>query len=183
MAAQADIQKLNDSYYETEGENKAACVEKLAMLHKIALKKEKDETAFRHEAAQACGGCFIGHLFWKALADFYENEENRTVLFELIEAFINSDFEADDLLHIKPLLAIYFSKEKVFEVDRVNNRLVKNAHPEVQDFFTKIESFGEVNPSALKAYQTKFAMLKDQYPDFELFELPIPELEERLGAS
>jgi hypothetical protein len=82
---------------------------------------------------------------------------------------------------MKPLIVVYFAKEKPFEVDKLRAKLLTGAHPSVKTYFDTLAAFIENNKVAVQTYRDKFALVRDRRPDFELFSQPLTRLEEELG--
>ncbi|MFN8922269.1 MAG: hypothetical protein ACK5XP_05025, partial [Sphingobacteriia bacterium] len=117
MSFEKEIAKIEKDYQAGEGTDKAAVVEAFSQLHK----KTKDAAAqvdFALGVAPACGGIYIPHVFWSVLALFWEDEQYRSSLHKLIRTFAESDFEEEEKALMKPLLVVYFVREREFEVSR-----------------------------------------------------------------
>jgi hypothetical protein len=182
MSMEKEIEKLHKAYEAAEGDNREETIAALASLHATADKGDaKVRQAFYTAASQACGGCYVPYLFWTALARFYETPDTRTELADLLHAFVAGDFEAQDLQLMKPLIVVYFAKEKPFEVDKLRAKLLTGAHPSVKTYFDTLAAFIENNKVAVQTYRDKFALVRDRRPDFELFSQPLTRLEEELG--
>jgi hypothetical protein len=181
MAIASQLEQLSQQYYEQEGENREEILEQLQALHQEAMRSQADLDAFKQQAPYECGGAYIPFLFWVELAQFLQGQaESRNYLQQLIQAFADSDFEEADQALLKPFLVIYFKNEKQFEIDRVESRIIRHAHPTVGQFLKKAIEFVDNNRSATKTYEEKFKLLMPYFPNFELFQLSLPELEEQL---
>jgi uncharacterized protein with NRDE domain len=77
---------------------------------------------------------------------------------------------------------IYFKHEKQFEVRKFMAQAVEKSHPKVKSYFRLLFNFIENNPTAARAYEQKFHLLKSYYPNFNLFELSLQELQEKLAG-
>ncbi|MBX3101217.1 MAG: hypothetical protein KF690_01775 [Bacteroidetes bacterium] len=181
MSFEKDIEKLNKAYESAEGENREETVAALAKLHATTEKDNAQRQAFYALAAQACGGCYIPYLFWTALSRFYDAPESRDSIYDLLQAFATGDFEEADQQLMKPLIVIYFAKEKEFEVDKVRARLLVGVHPSVKAYFDGLVSFLQNNKVAVQTYRDKFALLRKGMPDFARFSMPLSKLEEQLA--
>ena len=173
------LDAINAAYYESE--DKEAAIEALQALHVPLLRKPDELRPFVHQAARVAGGTYLPYLFWIELVKFMDGKGDSELLYDLVLAFTESDFDEEDLHKIKPLLVVYFAKERVFQIDRIKAQIVEKSHPSVRDFFYDLYKFVETNHVSTQTYHTKLVMLKKYFPDFERFELPIPQLEEELG--
>ncbi|MDX2284101.1 MAG: hypothetical protein NW241_08055 [Bacteroidia bacterium] len=174
------LEALEDLFYGEWEEDRAQLIPHLLELHMGAASEEDTLNRFLVQTAGRFGGAYIPYLFWDKLSFFYNNPLERIYLHELIRVFINSDFGDEEQKMMKPLLVVYFAKEKTFEIDKIQTMLLDAAHPVVKDYFHKLFSFVEKNQRATEMYCEKFELLKDFQPDFELFSLPVTQLRERL---
>ena len=181
MSKAINWEKLEEKFYGELEENKEAIIKELEEPLEAAMTAGGDTYRdFANDAKDKLGGLLIPHLFWAELKIFVEEPEHRPHIFEMIQAFTVSNFEEEEMKKIKPLLITYFSIEKEFEINKIQNLIVDKAHPGVQDYFGKLISFVKKNQSSVKMYIEKFDMLKDKSPDFELLRLPVIKLKERL---
>jgi hypothetical protein len=181
MSLAKTLEALEERYYDELEENRDAVIEELAPLHEAALKKGIEEfRKFSAEAVQICGGVYIPYVMWVELGQFIVHQNNRTQLFALIEAFVNSGFEEEERKKMKSLLITYFAIEREFEVNKILTLIVDKAHPAVQEFFRKVQNFVAKNKTSVDMYIEKFQMLKDNYPNFDHMSLPLIKLKEQL---
>ncbi len=174
------LDAIEAQYAETEDVD--AAIEALATLHRTLLDDPELLETFRLNALTACNGHYLPHLLWVALGQFDTDAEvQRKKIFEVCQALADSDFDERLQGAIKPLMVVYFSKEKEFEIDRVHSRVVDGAHPKVKEWFDKAISFVQRNSHAAQAYVHKFNLLKDRFPDFDRFNMPVARLEEELA--
>lgn len=184
MAYADQLEKLTDAFYEAEGENREEMIAQLQQLHQEALSAgEETYAVFRTEAAKAIGGAYLPHLVWVELAKLVNGSPDRPALLALFNAFSDSDFEEPTQFEMKPLVTTYFALESDFEVGRFRALVRAKAHPTVQEWYDKHLNFQETAPAAVSAYRQKFFLLKDRFPDFELYGLPVQELEEQLNDA
>ena len=165
-----------------ESEDVDAAIEALAGLHRSLLDDPELLETFRLNALSAASGHYLPHLLWVALAQFdAEAEAQRKKIFDICQALADSDFDERLQAAIKPLMVVYFSKEKEFEIDRVHSRVVDGAHPKVKEWFDKAIAFVQKNSHSAQAYVHKFNLLKARFPDFDRFNMPVARLEEELA--
>lgn len=175
-----ELEKLEDHYYGEWEEDTTQLIQGLTEHH-IQLTDNRDGfNRFLVQTAERFGGAYIPYLFWHKLADFLETPEERIYIQELIRVFIESNFEDDEQRKLKPLLVVYFAKEKDFEVDKVRTKYIDGAHPQVREYFNKLLTFVDRNQKATNMYIEKFEMLREVFPDFDLMNLPITQLKEKL---
>lgn len=178
-----ELQKLEDQFYGDWEESREALVKAISPVHKEAKKDADLFNRFLVQTADRFGGTYIPYLFWAKLADFLQDEEQRTYLQDLMGKFADSNFEEEEQHELKPLLVVYFAKEKVFEINKIRALIIDKAHPEVKDYFLKLLNFTEKNQKATDMYCEKFDLLKGIHPDFELLGLPITQLRDRLQEA
>ncbi len=175
-----ELEQLEDKFFGEWEEERMPLVQALTDLH---IQTQDDRDAFNRfliQAAERFGGVYIPYLFWQKLSEFIDTSEERAYLQELIKVFIESNFEDEEQRKLKPLLVVYFAKEKDFEVDKIRTQYIESAHPQVREYFHKLLRFVETNKKATNMYIEKFEMLRDAFPDFELLNLPITQLKEKL---
>lgn len=181
MSLAQTLAQLEERYYDELEEDRDVVISELAVLHQEALKKGIAEfRQFAAEAMQVCGGIYIPYIMWVELAQFIGDQGNREQMFGIIEAFVNSGFEEEEKKKMKSLIITYFAIEREFEVNKILTLVVDKAHPAVQDFFRKAQTFVAKNKTSVDMYIEKFQMLKNGYPDFELLALPLIKLKEQL---
>ena len=117
---------------------------------------------------------------WVELAQFTADHGNREQMFAIVEAFVNSGFEEEERKKMKSLLITYIAIEREFEVNKIFTLIVDKSHPSVQEFFRKVQTFVAKNKTSVDMYLEKFHMLKHNYPDFDLFALPLIKLKEQM---
>jgi hypothetical protein len=175
------LENINAEYYEGEEINKAQLLENIKKIHLSLLRSPKELAEFIDFAAANVGSIYLPYLFWIELSKFMDNRYNPELMYQMIEAFSNSDFEKEECNKMKPLLVVYFALEKEFYTDRIKSYIIDKAHKTVQDYFHNIFKFVAHNKNAVEALIKKIQMLKKYYPSFELLELPVQELEEKLS--
>ncbi|MCI4666810.1 MAG: hypothetical protein MRZ79_01520 [Bacteroidia bacterium] len=179
----AELEKLEDLFYGEWEENKEPLIAKLKEIHSVVGEDKDQFNRFLVQTAERFGGTYIPYLFWDKLSYFFDTPEERIYLQELLRAFSISDFEDVEQKLMKPLLVTYFSKEKDFELNKLKAKVIEKAHPEVKEYFVKLMNFVEKNAKATGMYAEKFDMLKAYHPDFELLNLPITQLREKLKGN
>jgi len=175
-----ELEQLEDQFFGEWEEERTPLVQALTDLHIQTLDDRDSFNRFLVQTAERFGGVYIPYLFWQKLADFIETPEERAYLQELIKVFIESNFEDEEQRKLKPLLVVYFAQEKDFEVDKIRAQYIDPAHPQVREYFNKLLRFVDSNKKATNMYIEKFEMLRDAFPDFELLNLPITQLKEKL---
>ena len=152
-------------------------LDELMEAHQSVFDNEEQLLEFTETVLYICGGLFIPYIFWIELQGFLSDaEQHRPRLHNILRIFTESNFEEKDRSRMKPLLIIYFSNEKEFEVDKVRALIIDKAHPKVKDYFNKILIFVDKNRDTVQTYRRKLEMLKDYYPDFALLNEPIAKL-------
>jgi hypothetical protein len=177
---QADLQRIESEYFAAD-EDKAAAIAAMDDLHHGVWNDAQAATAFRRATLTVCGGAYIPSAFWPELATFAKDQSNRDFLFAAIQALVDSDFDDEMLARIKPFLVVYFAAEKQFELDKLKAFIIDKAHPRVREYFDKMTQFVTKNPASVQTYQRKFGLLKNHFPDFELFGQPVARLEEQVA--
>jgi hypothetical protein len=181
MSLAKTLAELEERYYDELEEDRDAVINELAPLHEAALKKGIAEfRKFSAEAMGICGGVYIPYIMWVELGQFMDKQDNRTQLFAIMEAFVNSGFEEEERKKMKSLLITYVAIEREFEVNKIITLIVEKAHPAVQEFFKKVQNFVAKNKTSVDMYIEKFGMLKDSYPNFDLLALPLIKLKDHL---
>ncbi|MFK7971507.1 MAG: hypothetical protein AB8F95_14145 [Bacteroidia bacterium] len=173
------LDKIEDQFYGEWEEDRGQLAAALKPLHEEAEADAETRTAFILRAMNRFGGAFIPYLFWKSLSRFVSDDaEERPFIQEIIKSFADSNFEAEEQQKMKALLVTYFSREKDFELNKVESLHISKKHPEVQEYFTHLRTFTERNASSTEMYQEKFSLVKDIYPDFAVLAQPITQLRE-----
>lgn len=175
-----ELDRLEELYYGEWEEDKEKLIPELEQLHLEAGAAEDSFNRFLVEVADRFGGAYIPYLFWDKLTYFDESPAERVYLQELIRIFINSNFEEEEQKKLKPLLVVYFSKEKPFELDKIRYQLLDKAYPPVQEYFNKLLDFVQKNQKATEMYCEKFDLLRNFQPNFDLLGLPVTQLRDRL---
>jgi len=177
------INEIDKIYSEAEDEKRPEVIESLSNMH-IALLRSKDEfQEFLVHAAGACGGIYIPYLFWTELVKFLDSPTNSDNLFYLIKCFASSSFEEEDQNKMRPLLCVYFTKERVFNVDKIKSQIIDKSHPEVRYYLRLIINFVGDKPKAIDAFTEKLTLLKRFFPNFDMFNLAVYQLKEQLNKS
>ncbi len=175
---------LEEKYYNETEEDRNEVIEVLTEMHETSISEGLDVfRAFSNEAMSSCGGVYIPYLLWTELSYFIEDEDQRENIFNLIQAFVDSDFEEQEKKKMKTLLIPYMALEKEFEINKINSLIIEKSHPDVQEYFRKIRNFVEKNKTSVDMYVEKFDMLKDYAPNFELMRLPVTRLKEQLEGA
>lgn len=181
MSLAKTLAQLEERYYDELEEDRDAVVAELAVMHQEALSKGIAEfRKFSAEAMEVCGGVYIPYIMWVELSQFIGDNSNRQHLFGIIEAFVNSGFEEEEKKKMKSLIITYFAIEREFEVNKILTLIVEKAHPAVQEFFKKAQTFVAKNKTSVDMYIEKFQMLKSGFPNFELLSLPLIKLKEQI---
>jgi hypothetical protein len=176
----AALQKIEDTYFAND-ENAEAAIASLTELHKKVLADPAALALFNEKAALTCGGLYLPYLFWPVLHNFFADETQRTALGKLFHLFGESNFDEETQKLMKPLVVVYFMKEKEFELDRLKTFVLQKLHPGVQEYFAKLMEFVVKNRNSADAYLRKFTLLGGEFPDFERFAQPVSKLEEELA--
>ena len=176
----AELDQLEDKFYGEWEEEKTPLLKEMTELHSKAGEDEDLFNRFLMQSSERFGGSYIPYLFWDKLSYYYESPDERAYLHELLKVFANSNFDAEEQKKMKPLLVTYFAKEKDFEINKLRAKVIDKAHPTVKEYFLKLLSFVEKNQKATSMYCEKFELLKDIHPDFDLLNLPITQLKEKL---
>lgn len=177
------LQKLEDKFYGEWEEDRDVLVSELSKLHKEASADPDTFSKFLVHSADMFGGIYLPYLFWEKLSQFMKAEEQRTYLQDLMIKFSNSNFEEVEQSRMKPLLVVYFAKEKEFEINKIRAKVIDKAHPEVKEYYHRLLSFTEKNQKATNMYCEKFELLSEIHPNFELMALPITQLKEKLQEA
>lgn len=175
------LQDIEDQYY-AQDEEKTAAHQQLMELHRQLFGTPEEED-FIADAQHICGGVYLPELFWRRLAQFMAESgtAQRQSVHELFQSLVDSDFDENLLLRFKPLATVYMASEKQFEIDRLEAQVFADTHPQVKEYFTKLSQFGTKNPHVVEAYRRKFSLVREEFPDFGRFDLPVNQLEEELG--
>jgi hypothetical protein len=175
------LNELEDKYYGEFEESREAIIAELEPIHRETLSKGLDAfREFEEEVIHRFGGAYLPYVFWVELSQFMDKPETRKQLADILECFVNSDFDEEDTRRMKSLLIIYLALEKEFEVDKIEGTIIAKSHPKVIEFFGKVKGFVEKNKASVDMYLEKFRMLRNHYPDFDLLRLPLIRLKEQL---
>ena len=184
MSLAKTLEKLEDRYYGELEQQRDEVIAELMPLHTAALEKGMaDFRKFAEEVKDVCGGIYVPYIMWVELANYMGDNESRDHIYALVGTFANSGFEEPELKKMKSLLITYFALEREFEVNKIMTLIVEKAHPEVQEYFRKVQNFVAKNRTSVDMYIEKFQMLKDRNPDFELMRKPVIKLKEQLGVE
>ncbi|WNJ15968.1 hypothetical protein [Pontibacter sp. G13] len=175
-----ELEQLEDKYYGEWEEEKQPLIDALLKLHAQVGTDENLFNRFLVQCSDRFGGAYVPYLFWDKLAYFLQSPEERAYLQQLLKSFVESNFDEDEQKKMKPLLVCYFATEKKFEVDKVRALVIDKSHPTVQDYFHKLISFVEKNQKSTEMYVEKFRLLKEIHPDFNLLNLPITQLRDKM---
>lgn len=179
MSLEKTLEKLEDRYYNELEEDRDAIIEEFAELHNTALSKGIEAfREFSDAAKNVCGGVYLPYIMWVELAEFIDAPSNRERIYDLIQTFVDSDFEEEERTKMKSLLITYFAIEREFEVNKVMTLVVEKAHPSVQEYFKKVQNFVSKNKTSVDMYIEKFNMLKAYAPNFEMLRMPVSKLKE-----
>jgi hypothetical protein len=176
------IEQIENDYF-AQDENQQLALERLHALHFELWDRQDAEglLEFRAEAALIGGGIYLPYLFWPELHAFLTTDgANRLRIYDMIQALATSDFDEHVQTLLKPLLVVYFSKEKAFELDKLRTFILAQAHASVKEYFDKLFAFVTQNKASVSTYQAKFALVSARFPDFELFAQPLQRLQEQL---
>ncbi|MDW8159663.1 MAG: hypothetical protein RML72_12420 [Bacteroidia bacterium] len=175
------LEDANTEYYRSDEINKPQLLENIKKIHLSLLRNPEELGEFIEFTMQNIGSIYLPYLFWIEVAKLLDKRHNPELIYQMIEAFCNSDFEEEERNKMKPLLIIYFAMENEFHIDRIKSFIIQKSHKTVQDYFSLIFKFVHHNKRAVEVLIKKMQMLKKYYPSFELLELPVQELEEKLG--
>ncbi len=175
-----ELEQLEDNFYGEWEEDKTQLIAGMETIHRSVWEDRESLNRFVVQSAERFGGSYIPHLFWNKLSDFLDTPEERAYLQELIRAFCESNFDEEEQKKLKPLLVVYFAKEKEFEIGKVKTLYLDKAHPEVKEYYMRLLNFTQKNQKATGMYIEKFDLLKGLFPDFHLLGLPITQLREKL---
>lgn len=177
-----ELEQIEDKYYGEWNEDKATLISEMMALHKREWADTDRFNRFLVQASDRFGGAYIPYLFWAKLSTFVGDEpDDRFYIQQLIQSFVDSNFDEEEQRIMKPLVVTYLSQEKEFELNKVWTKIIDNAHPSVKEFFQKLLSFTQKNQKSTEMYTEKFMMLKDMHPNFDLLGLPITQLREQVG--
>ncbi len=182
MGLKERLDELEDKYFGEFEENRESVLPELQQLYGDTIRagqEQRDE--FEDEVWERMGGVFLPYLFWYELSTFDPEKSERKGIQRILRAFANSSFEDEEKKKFKPLLITYFAMEKEFEVDRLKTKVIDHTHKTVQEWFVGLMNFREKNRTSADMYIEKFSLLKSYIPDFELFNLPVTKLKERLA--
>jgi len=182
MSIVSELEKLEDKFFGEWEEDKKPLIDALKEIHR---REGEDGDAFNRflvQVAPMFGGAYIPYLFWDKLSFFQENPDERLYIQQLLKNFVDSDFEEEEQVLMKALIVVYFYQEKDFETNKIKSLVIDKAHPSVREYFHKLLSFVEKNQKATEMYNEKFILLKNIFPNFDMMNLPITQLREKLKA-
>lgn len=177
----ARLEAIDAAYYNQDEEDAAPAIEALDELHREAWGDEAAARKFRLAALQVAGGAYLPNILWAELAAFARGADNRDMIVTVLRAVGDSNFDESMLNKLKPLLVVYLSREKQFEIDKLWSFVVEKSYPRVKEFFDKALQFVTKNVHSVATYQRKFDMLRDSFPDFERYSHPLTRLEEEMA--
>ena len=183
MSLEELLEQVEEKYYGEWEEKRAPVVEVLIPIQTEALSEGTEEFhKFSDKVMDTCGGIYTPYLMWVELSNFIDDPENRDRIHIIIQAFVDSGFELEESKKMKSLLITYFAQEKEFEVNKVKALIVEKSHPDVQEYFRKIQNFVAKNKTSVDMYINKFNMIRKFTPDFDLIRMPVIKLKEHLAA-
>lgn len=183
MSLEELLEQLEEKFYGDWEEEREPVIEVLLPIQNEALASGMESfREFSGMVMDTCGGIYIPYLMWVELAHFFDNPEDRERIHGIIQAFVNSGFEVEEKKKMKSLLITYFATEREFEVNKVQALIVEKAHPDVQEYFRKVQNFVAKNKTSVDMYTEKFQMIKHFAPDFNLLRMPVIKLKEHLAA-
>ncbi len=183
MSLKETLDQLDELYYDEEA-SREQVIEVLSEWHEQSLSEGLEEfRSFSDQARGHCGGVYIPFLLWTELSNFLDSPDDRSHIFSLVKAFVDSDFEDVEKKRMKALLITYYAMEREFELSKVQNLIVEKSHPTVQEFFRKVRNFVNKNKTSVEMYIEKFKMLHEYAPSFDLLRMPISKLKEHLKAA
>lgn len=177
----ARLETIDAAYYNQDEEDAAPAIEALDELHREVWGQADEARKFRLAALRVAGGAYLPNIFWAELAAHMRNEGNREMIVEIMQAVADSNFDEAMLNNLKPLLVVYLSREKQFELDKLWSFVIEKTYPRVKEYFDKLLLFVTKNQHSVATYQRKFDMLRDSFPDFERYSHPLTRLEEELA--
>ncbi|MCS7163292.1 MAG: hypothetical protein NZ958_08240 [Bacteroidia bacterium] len=167
-----------------QGSPPEALLSELEALHESILEEPEARRLFEKEALQIADGIYLPHLFWMYLAAFLQDKEAyRPAIEYLLQVFVRQPSNPLVEKRMRPLLCIYFSEEAPFYKDRFLEYARRYGYPEKQRFLEKVLEFIPRNPSTVSIFRRKFALIGEYFPNFELFALPIQQIEAELKSS
>lgn len=176
------LDEIDATYRESEDQKRPYVIESLSNLH-ISLLRSNNYQEFLQNSANICDGIYIPYLFWSELVKFLDNPTESQNLFYLIKCFSTSAFEEEEQNKMRPLLCIYFTKERPFAVDKIRAQIIDKAHPEIRYYLRTILNFVAEKPKAIDAFVEKLNLLKRFFPNFEIFNLAVDQLKEHLNRA
>lgn len=177
--------KLNEiAQAAAEGAPPEAIIAQLEALHESILEDNEARSEFEREVLKVADGLYLPHIFWIYLAAFLGDKEvYRPFLEYVLQVYAQLPPSPFVDKRIRPLLCVYFTNETPFYTDKLEAFLHRYAHPEKRSLVQDIRSYIQRNPSTVRIFQQKFALLKDYLPNFEMFSMPLTELRASLGQS
>ena len=176
------LDAIEQRYFDSD-EDRAVAIEGFRELHFQVIADAILREEFEFQVLTKAGGEYIPHVFWLALGQFLRTQqaEGRGQLFECFKALVESNFSDELKAELKPLVVVYIANEKQFELDRLMSHTIAHAHPQVREYMDKLIQFVPKNQHSVNTYKQKFDLLRDTFPDFERFGLPLPRLQEELA--
>jgi hypothetical protein len=183
MTLEEVLAGIDQKYPEPDEENREEVIKLLREIHRRVMPSAEDLQEFIETIPYICGGVYVPYLFWIELIKFIDHQGNRDMIAFLLNAFVNSGFEDEEKMKMKPLLIIYFAKERPFEIDKLKAYVIEKAHPHVQQYMNQILKFVETNQISVNSFLEKFGLLRPYFPNFTLLKMPLSRLKEQMSAG
>lgn len=159
-------------------------IAKLEALHEEVSDDDDLRAEFEREVLKVAQGIYIPHILWIYLSAFLEDRETyRPFLEYILQFYAQQPLNPFVDKRIRPLLCIYLSEESTFYIDRLKALLERYALPEKREFFDEVQAYIRRNPTTVRIFRDKFRLLKDYFPSFDLFSLPLPHLRQQLSQN
>ncbi|MCS6790592.1 MAG: hypothetical protein NZ580_06395 [Bacteroidia bacterium] len=169
-----------------EGLAPEEAIARLEALHEKLMENPEERSQFEMEVLPMADGVYMPHIFWIYLAAFLQSEESRAdyrpFLEHILQVYAQLPPSPFVEKRLRPLVHIYFAEDSPFYMDKLHEYYKSFAHPEKRDFIKRVKSYLQRNPKTVSILRRKFHMLTSFFPNFQLFSLPIPELEKVIGA-
>lgn len=177
--------KLNEiAQAAAEGTPPEEIVAQLEALHESVLEDEKARSEFEQAVLKVADGVYLPHIFWIYLSAFLNDREvYRPFLEYVLQVYAQLPPSPFVDKRMRPLLYVYFMNEPAFYTNKLEAFLHRYAHPEKRSLVQDIRAYIQRNPTTVRIFQQKFALLKDYLPNFEMLSMPLPELRASLGQG
>lgn len=176
------LEKLKEIAQSAEGSSPEDLIARLEALHEEVSQDDQLRAEFEREVLRVADGVYLPHMFWIYLGGFLQDKEAyRPFLEYILQVYVQLPPSPFVDKRMRPLLTVYFSEESSFYIDRFEDFVKRYARPEKQNLPTEIRRYIQKNPTTVRIFREKFALLKDYAPNFEMFSMALPHL--RLALS